>query len=276
MPISYHIPKWISRAVPDYYTLFIQSWIPYNAWYHKEIAPIAGPHDRDCINHICANPNTYKNKIMSLLVANNDEGEQFRKDVAGLHNALLAHTIPDTGRQLTFSTIKQGGLAELVAQGNYYNFFYKVERVPVGNDNTYDILVEHATSHVTKYSTRIGRHQNFDIVESDRNFTLLSSFMQNKIREFFAKVNPQAPCNIVLQPIRRGSEQLPPSVCIVMDAKTHVYFINDNDKIAQMLIRLIYKLRCELFHGSIDPSDANAEVFEYLYKVQSRLIQEFV
>lgn len=274
MPSYIHIPEWIERAAPDYYTLFIQSWIPYNAWYNREIVPHAGKSDKECIAYMCDHPNDYKNKIISLLSTDDEDGAQFRKDVAQLHNALLSHTIPEIGRRISFSTMSQGNIAEHLVQQNYYSYHYKVERIPVGDDNTYDILVDDISTHAIKYTTHLGRRQNFDAVEHDSDFQNLSLTIQKKIREYFAKVNPNAPFDVVLQPIQRGSESLPPFNCLVMDAKSHTYFVNDKDKVAQILIRLIYKLRCELFHGSINPKTANIDVFKYLFKVQSRLIKE--
>ena len=30
-----HLQKWIEHSYADYYTMFINSWIPFNAWYHE-------------------------------------------------------------------------------------------------------------------------------------------------------------------------------------------------------------------------------------------------
>ncbi len=273
-----YLPDWVNKAVPDYYTLFIQSWIPYNAWYNAVIAPFAGKTDRACIDYICANTNAYKDKIISLLRAQDEDGVLFRKDIANLHRALLAHTLPNAEQQITFSTIKQGGIAGTVAQGNYFSFHYKVERIPStsGNENAYDITVDENVTHVLKYSKHISNNQNFDVVETDPNFIHLSNTMRKKIREYFAKVNPNAPFDVVMPPVQRGGEPTQPPHSLCMDAKAHIYFVEDKDKLAQVLIRLIYRLRCELFHGSINPTLSNSVVYEYLYKVQTRLIKELV
>ena len=53
MSINTSIAKWLEKAEPDYYTLFIKVWIPYNAWYmHNFYDEDANPpriNDRDII-----------------------------------------------------------------------------------------------------------------------------------------------------------------------------------------------------------------------------------
>lgn len=274
MPVRIHIQEWVKRAEPDYYTLFIQSWIPYNAWYNLEFASIAGKTDSACIAYICDNPNAYKNKIKFLLETDTEEGILFRRDVAKLHHALLSHHIPEAGNTLNFSTMRQGNIAQMIREEDFYKNHYKVERIITGNHTEYDIRVEDIRTHLARYTFHVRHNQNFTNVETDPDYLRLTPRMQSKIREYFMSVNPQAPYDIVIPPIRRGGDLVPPPNCLVIDAKTNVYFVNDKDKIAQILTRLIYKLRCELFHGSVNPTDSNQEVFEYLFKVQSRLIKE--
>ena len=276
MPRTIHIADWVNRATPDFFTLFIQSWIPYNAWYNAEIAPVAGKHDFECINYICNHSNVIKDKLITLLTLDNVEGDCFRRNIAALHHLLIQHPIPNALNKLTFSSIPQGSMAQTLQSGDYYNYHYTVERTPSGQENSYRIVIEDRRTHVTKYSANILRNQNFNVVENDPGFRSLTSAMQIKIRQVFAVVDPKAPCDVVLTPIQRGQDRLPPANCLAMDKLTNTFFINDTDKVAQVTIKLIYRLRCELFHGSIAITKANQSIFEYLYNIQSALIQELV
>ncbi len=76
MAINTHITNWIDRAelIMDYYTLFIKSWIPYNAWYmHNFYDEDSNPkRDRGAaiISHINSSSNRYRDKIKYLLIEN--------------------------------------------------------------------------------------------------------------------------------------------------------------------------------------------------------------
>ena len=56
MSINTAISKWIDKSEPDFYTLFIKAWIPYNSWYmcnfYDEDATPKRTSDIDIINYM--------------------------------------------------------------------------------------------------------------------------------------------------------------------------------------------------------------------------------
>lgn len=97
MSISTHIDKWINRSFPDYYIMFIKTWIPYNAWYmHNYYNEAEGrTTDKAIISYIKNNNNVYKSKIISLITGNDQNSLKFKKYICELHYALEAHPIPN-------------------------------------------------------------------------------------------------------------------------------------------------------------------------------------
>lgn len=276
MPHTIHIDKWLARAHQDFYMLFVQTWIPFNAWYRKEIAPVAGSNrDRDCINYICHHPNTYKNKVVSLLSGTNRESEIFKQEVADLHTALVNHFIPDNSEPINFKTTSVYDLSTPLLEDDYYLYHYKVERIPVRNGYQYDIRIEDKTTHVAKYTKHFNRWNLADL-ESDANFIALSESVKKHTLDLYKRVYSGAPTNVILDPINRGGTLCAPPKSLCLDEENNVYFIRDIDKIAQVLIQIIYSLRNQIFHGSLDPTDANQEVYKHLYVIQSMLIKELV
>ncbi len=273
MPYTIHINEWIKRSQEDFYTLFIKAWIPFNAWYHKEISPLAGKRDRDCIDYIAQNPNTYKNKIINFLNGTNRDSLSFQQELVDLHNALLSHSIPDTSNPINFKTTSIGDAPNLI-EIDFYKTHYKIERVPNRNSFRYEIRLEDKTTHTSKYSKSFNQWSMSDL-ENDPNFQRLSSPIKNKLKEEFAKVSIKAPRDIILTPIvsADGSRKKPLN-SIEYGSAEKQYFINDKDKIAQVLIQVIYLLRCQIFHGSLNPSESNLEVYEHAYKIQRMLIKE--
>lgn len=273
MPHSIHIPEWIHRAQQDYYILFVQAWIPFNAWYKKEIAPSSGDQDRKCINHICQNANTYKNKILSLLNGVDRQSRIFKQELADLHAALLAHSIPDNAEPITFKTTSIYDLSTPVLEGDFYRYHYKVERTGAEPNFHYDIRIEDKNTHAAKYTKNFNRWKMEDLT-SDANFIALSDSVKTHTIDLFKRIYPGSPTNVVLDPVDRAGQLCAPPNSICLDEEARIYFIKDVDKIAQVLIQVIYSLRNQIFHGSLNPTDANQEVYKHLYVIQSMLIKE--
>lgn len=273
MPHTIHIDKWIKRSNEDFYMLFVRAWIPFNAWYHKEIRPVAGKRDRDCIDYIAQNPNTFKNKILSFLNGTDRESLAFQQELVDLHNALLRHAIPDNTEPITFKTTTIGDAPSLIEK-DFYKCHYKIERTAHGNTYHYDIRLEDKITHAAKYSKHFNDWKLEDL-ETDPNFSRLSESLRNKLSEEFKRVSIKAPCNIILDAVvNADGSKKKPLHSIEYGHYDKQYFINDKDKIAQVLIQVIYALRCQIFHGSLDPSESNLEVYEHAYQIQRMLIKE--
>ena len=109
MSINTAISKWIDKSEPDFYTLFIKAWIPYNSWYmcnfYDEDATPKRTSDKDIINYIKSNSNAYKDKIITLLRNSDEESELFRLLISKLHYQLESTPIPNTNERIAFSSI---------------------------------------------------------------------------------------------------------------------------------------------------------------------------
>lgn len=273
MPHTIHIDKWTKRSNEDFYMLFVRAWIPFNAWYHKEIVSLAGKRDRDCINYIAQHPNTYKNKILSFLNGTNRESLLFQQEMVDLHNSLLRHAIPDNTEPINFMTTSIGDAPSLIEE-DFYKSHYKIERTVHGSSYHYDVRLEDKNTHAAKYSKHFNGWKMEDL-ETDPNFLRLSESLRNKLKEEFKKVSIKAPRNIMLDAIvAADGTKKKPLHSIEYGGFDKQYFINDKDKIAQVLIQVIYALRCQIFHGSLDPSESNLEVYEHAYQIQRMLIKE--
>lgn len=277
MALTIHIDRWVERSEQDFYMLFVKTWIPFNAWYKREIAPstLKGQ-DRECINYICTHSNTYKDKILSYLNGTDRQSVRFKQEVADLHEALLAHTIPNSSCPINFKTTTIFDLSNPLEEGDFYSIHYKIERTetaPGSGRYQYSIRVEDKNTHATKY-TRGVHTWNKAAIESDSHFMSLSEAIRKRLLECYSTVNPISPTNVVMTPVIRNGVKVAPPHSFVLDKDRHFYFIEDKDKICQVLIQLIYNLRCQIFHGSLDPSTANMPVYEHAYNIQRMIITE--
>lgn len=276
-----HIEKWAERAKQDYYMLFIKAWIPFNAWYTREatLAGVTPANDKNCIRHICNSSNTFKTKILTLLSSPNIEGIKFRQEIALLHMALESHKIPDATCSISFTNTNIGITSTNIIQKDFRRYHYKVERIPkaTGNGFTFEIRVEDKVHHIAKYVKVLSKWKKEDILTDHSFMSLASDEIKNKIIDYFNEVNPNKPYNLLL-PMRRKADgtYIKPTNAFVIDESNRIYFINDTDKIAQVLIHLLYNLRCEIFHGSLDPTEANEEIYQHAYNILYPLVKELI
>ena len=67
-----------------------------------------------------------------------------------------------------------------------------------------------------------------------------------------------------------------PLDCIIMSRSHHVYFINNTEYIARAVIRILYELRCKLFHGEIGPINDYQKIYEHAFNIQRTLNQAII
>lgn len=96
-----HKEEWKALADIDYFGAFVKAYIPFNAWMSISYATLKT--DREKINEIKRNSNTFRNKICALLNANNQDGSQFRGLLGELHDLLENNQIYNQDKRTTFT-----------------------------------------------------------------------------------------------------------------------------------------------------------------------------
>ena len=250
--------KWKSLASVDYFTQFVKAWIPFNAWY-KNYYPLLKT-DREAVDWIKANHNTFRNKLVSLLNNQGNEGVALKSRIAELHIQLERKHIFNKGDRITFEKIV------IQINPNKQNNFernrltFKVEREIPGRQKEVDIYIVCQKGSDKFAYTQIN---GFDLDEliSHKNFIKLPQTQQNNLKACYEEINPSKPVNLLTDRI---------DDCISMG---NIHFINDLDKLCKGIIEILYKLRNVLFHGEIVPDSDTNRVYEPGYQILYTLIQ---
>lgn len=278
---SDNVPRWLSIAELkiDYYTQFIKSWIPFNAWYMVSYYDdsLNRKSDRDIIDHIKNNSNPFRDRIINLLSGDDNISNQFKFYLGQLHLQLEGHTIPDNDNKLSFTSLNISRNNNPTHSIPFRNLVYKA---------THNITAPRGTNRVKCeiFDTRRGNASIYfeefldwsinDFLNSI-NYIALIPERKEKLRLCFEEINPKKPENIVLKPIRdRANNFQQPNRCIVIDKDTNVYFSDDTQLVSKVIIEMLYRLRCVLFHGEINPTETNQGIYEQAYNIQKILIQE--
>jgi hypothetical protein len=279
MATNTHINNWIERAELDFYTMFIKTWIPFNAWYMRDFydESINRTSDKSIIEFLNSNSNKYRDKIKSLLRGNDDISKEFITLLGKLHYELEAHPIPDYENRISFSTInliKNNNKTHSQSLGQHTYFVEFKDQLPKTQKRWF-CEVQKKNNNQTLH--RVELHEwSLDALNNDVDFIALpENEMRNQIRDSFLKINPKKPIIIIVPPKRRtNGKYTKPINSIVIDEIKHLYFTDDYDLGSKVIVQLIYELRCKLFHGELDPTEANLGIYENAYRIQKILIKE--
>ncbi len=256
-----HINSWVDSSEPDYYTMFIKSWIPFNAWYFSEYDT---KKDNVALEKIKTTRNKIRNRIEALLQNDDYESKNFRYHLGQLHLQLENRRIMNYGKIISFKAIKLDAVPEdTVTDTDRSKNVYKA----IPNKTTgYRIIVTNETNTNTFFD-RTYNPYDIERLKLDNQFISRSTTMKKKILECFEKINPDRSFNLVS--VSRAKVDY-----IVLDSDPRIHFVRDTELIAKSLISILYTLRCLLFHGELDPTKINLKIYEHAYFLLKPIITE--
>ena len=280
MSINTAISKWIEKSEPDFYTLFIKAWIPYNSWYmHNFYDEDASPKrttDKDIIGYIKNNSNVYKDKIITLLRNNNDESNNFRLLLSSLYYQLENTPIPNVNERISFNSIcisdnsnSNGPLT--ISESDFSVTGKKDISLPRTSARWIFEVIDNRT---TKTISRISLIKcSLTELRSNSDFNSLANKYKTSVEKCLNEIDPNKKISVMIPPDRRRGRFVEPQHSICIDSNKNLYFTDNLEDVSKSVIQILYELRCKLFHGEIEPSDANSGVFEQAFYIQRVLIK---
>lgn len=258
-----HIDQWLLHSEPDYYLFFLKAWIPFNAWYVAEL-PNLNKKDSKIIKELQDNINSKPRQIIeNYLKGNNHNSTKFRSHLAELHNALETKVIKHNWQRLSFSQLSLGENPKKFAtdkdrSGNIIKAEIKPTFIEV-------LLVDKGGRTLMHFKQpdykpeELEKHNDF-IKITDKKLI-------NKIRKCYESIDPQKPISLV-------STSKTKSDSIYLSSENQVYFIKDTETISKGCIKVLYSLRCMLFHGEIEPNKTNKPVYEHAFYLLRLILKE--
>lgn len=273
-----HIRNWIDRAEPDYYMMFIKAWIPFNAWYmtnyYDEALGIVS--DRAIINHIKSNDNTFVRRIKSLLRGNDSVSLEFKHTLGKMEMELSAHPVPNEHDRLSFANVciaSNNTHTFQVTKGHYqFKAVFNPTQPRTSLSCRLEILKASNGSNVALVElnnclqSELESNSDFVNVERDEWKDILRSCLN--------EISPNKKENLLAQvKIKNGVPSIP-SGAIEIDKENDLYLRGNVEDLAKAIVEIIYRLRCLLLHGEIDPTVANIRIYEHAFSILRTLIKE--
>lgn len=259
-----NIDHWLKQSEPDYYIFFLKAWIPFNAWYVAEL-PHLEKKDTKIIKELQDNPNSKPRSIIEnyLKTGNRPDSVKFIAHLAELHHSLETKSLKHNGTKLSFTNLSltenpKKFEKDTDALGN----IYKAE-VKTGFYEA--IMVDKGGRTIIHF-----KQPKYDIEELKKDndyIKITDKKIQNKILKCFEAINPTKPVSLV-------SNSKVKQDYITLNSENKVNFVNDPITIAKGCIKVLYALRCMLFHGEIEPINANKAVYEHSYYLLRLIIKD--
>lgn len=251
-----NISLWFQSSEPDYYLFFLKSWIPFNSWYVQQY-PDLKKNDTEIIKAIQNDTDSKPRKIVENFLTNSNEysSKEFKRYLAELHFNLEKNILMHNGVRLTFKNLS------LTANPIKFKDFTDSDR------NVYK--VEKTERYFQAYIQGKGgkvfldfKKPEYDLegLKKDVSFLRLDKKVRDKIISLYKDIDPKKPINLITLSKKK-------SECIYLDSKNPVRFILDEMIVAKSCIKILYSLRCMLFHGDVTPNNSNKETYKYAFYI---------
>lgn len=251
--------RWLAIAEIDYLTLFVKAWIPFNAWYRNSYPSIK--RDREAINHIKSTPNIFRDKIHSLLNGHDYGSKMFKDKIAFLYHILEENYIPNSEKRISFEriVIERNPDTIKINQKNGWN--YKVELVYASSStNSFNInILVTGKGGSTKYTHNQNQYSVTHLKEHVLESSSLNAIQIANLLEAYEFINPKRAINLISKN---------KSGIVASDIR----LIGDVDRVSKGIIEILYRLRCILFHGELNPSKDNQKAYEPAFYLLKTLI----
>jgi len=246
-----NISLWFQNSEPDYYMFFLKSWIPFNSWYIEEY-PNLNKKDAAIIKELQNDPDSKPRKIIENFLTNSGDtnAENFQSYLAELHFHLENIPLQHNGKRLSLKNIY---LTENPIKYNNYidthGNVYKVEKT----SSYWQAYIEDKGNRVLLDFKK----PKYAILELKKDFEYLrlEKKIQNKIYALYEEINPEKSVSIISNASRKTEFRL-------LKSENSCKTILDETVVAKACIKVLYSLRCMIFHGEIAPTTANKVIYK--------------
>lgn len=252
---------WRVSTTLNYLLLYIQRWIPFNAWYS---CVIDGKKDADAISYFKVETNNKLYEVIKQYLKHDKKdfyGIEFCYHLSCLDKLLSKNDFPNIDERIVFGEVELKPNTQKDATDKKDGLSYKVERNPVGKPNkSVQVIVQDLKTRKIKHSICIPRH---DLV------LLKSKFAEGKVL--------RAEQKIILQLFKKVEPIITVDVKDVKDGKLTIFdskFTSNLDYLCSSIVDVLYGLRCKAVHGEIDVSKDVLEIYEHAYFMLESIIRK--
>ncbi len=255
-----HKEEWKVLADIDYFGMFVKAYIPFNAWMNVSYSTLHT--DREKINAIKKDSNPFRNKICSLLEAENQEGMYFRSLLGELHDLLEKHYIHNQDKRITFTCVTTGKNPENIYEDTHNGIKFRVQYGNGTGSTQVLVLIKNRAGNAIVNITQ--SDYNLEELRTHHDFIKIAQDRKDRLINCYKQVEPYITLNFT-------------SGYNVNDESSfyqcgNFKFVREPEKIAKGLIEILYNMRNSLFHGELIPDKEANQTYGAAYRILRVLI----
>lgn len=252
---------WNNSTYINYPLLYVQRWIPFNAWYSTVID---GKKDSDAISSFKINTdNKLYEVIKQYLKHTKDDfyGIEFCFHLSCLDDLLVSNVFPNSEERICFgetkirqndkreSTFKQDGVA------------YKVERDAEGKPRrSVSVIIQDIKTTKVKHTICIPKH-DVALMKNELKTAKVAKNEQKVVWKLFKEVEPTITVDVKetkLGVLKIGKKK----------------FTSDLNSLCSSIVDVLYNLRCKAVHGEIDLDNVSCLIYEHAYFILECILRK--
>lgn len=265
-----NLPRWRDAAQIDWFSHFIKSWIPFNAWMTETYGDES---DRKLLDGIKAGSNVVFNKIAPMLTVKQkqsrdseagwqnetEEANEFRRWLAVLHTRLEQCVVEGRKGRISFELVDVGENRKIIEAETLRGQALKVERgVPTSGKVT--ITVTSKTNVVT--FSHVQNVYSRSELEEAPNFVKLGPELRSHLLNLHRLAAPRIIESALVSPTEGDCAKI-----------GGIRFVDNPRKLFGAKVEVLYGLRNALFHGSITPNEQHNQIYEPAFHLVMRMVK---
>lgn len=243
---------WNNSTYCNYPLLYIQRWIPFNAWYSTVID---GKKDSEAISSFKIETNNKLYDVLKQYLRHPKDdfyGTEFCYHLYHLDKLLEENVFPNNEERVSFgmTKIKQNDKKESVYKEN--GIAYKLERDANGcPKKSVLIIIQDLKTNKVKHNVKVLKH-DFALLDEELQKAKINKSEQKIIRKLFKEIEPTITVDV--KDTKNGAIKI---------VKTK--FTSDLDSLCSSIVDVLYELRCKAVHGEIDLDKNTFQIYEHAY-----------
>ena len=263
------IQSWKSLTEPSYPLMYINRWIPFNAWY---MSVTGQQDDRSSFQYFKDNTgNALYSRIKQLIqnTTSNFDCVFFQNQFNLLEESLKNKDVPapETPNPIYFGLIElRPNTTTFDAMNRQNGVQFKVVRYQKNNTQgkpakSVEVIAEDLRSHTASVIYNSSEWNQSDFSAKITRMRAYDAKQKKIMKDLFATINPVVVKDV--KDLKGGTIKIGKSK-----------FCNDKDAICASIMHVLYELRCKAVHAEIDVTPKTLQIYEYAYNMLTLITKE--
>lgn len=254
---------WNNSTYLNYPLLYIQRWIPLNAWYSSVID---GKKDAEAISSFKVETNNKLYDIIKQYLQHTKDdfyGIEFCHHLVQLDTILSSHVFPNMENRIVLGETKIRQNDKLESTYKDKGISYKLQRdADKYPKKSILLIVQDLKTNKVKHSIVVNKY-DFNLLCQELEKAKVAKAEQKVIRRLFKEIEPTVTVDV--KDLKDGAIKI-----------GKVKFTSNLNYLCSAIIDVLYELRCKAVHGEIELDKTSEEIYEHAFFMLECILRKLI